>query len=138
MTLRRKSYFDLSFTFQGYNVIHPMGWDAFGLPAENAAIERGIDPREWTMSNIVSMRQRLDELGCVFDWDRELSTCDPTYYRWTQWIFLKMFEAGLAYRKRAIVNWDPVDKTVLADEQGGHSFTPLLLLKARAASTEQI
>ena len=119
---------------QGYNVIHPMGWDAFGLPAENAAIERGIDPREWTMSNIASMRQRLDELGCVFDWDRELATCDPNYYRWTQWIFLKMFEAGLAYRKRAVVNWDPVDKTVLADEQASHRF----LVKSKFVSTWQL
>uniref|UniRef100_A0A8D3BQT8 leucine--tRNA ligase n=1 Tax=Scophthalmus maximus TaxID=52904 RepID=A0A8D3BQT8_SCOMX len=99
------------------DVLNPMGWDAFGLPAENAAIERGLDPEEWTKSNIQSMREQLDSLGLCFSWDREVSTCLPEYYKWTQYLFVKLFEAGLAYQKEAVVNWDPVDQTVLADEQ---------------------
>jgi leucyl-tRNA synthetase len=83
----------------------------------NLVIISNVMFQDWTESNISSMRARLDDLGCVFDWDRELATCNPDYYKWTQWIFIKMFEAGMAYRKRAVVNWDPVDKTVLADEQ---------------------
>lgn len=102
---------------RGHQVLNPMGWDAFGLPAENAAIERGLDPEDWTKRNIRSMREQLDSLGLCFNWDREVTTCLPDYYRWTQYLFIKLFEAGLAYQKEAVVNWDPVDQTVLADEQ---------------------
>ena len=102
---------------QGYRVLQPMGWDAFGLPAENAAIERGIHPATWTYQNIASMKAQLDPLGLSIDWSKEVATCAPDYYRWTQWIFLQFLDAGLAYQKEAAVNWDPVDQTVLANEQ---------------------
>jgi leucyl-tRNA synthetase len=102
---------------QGYRVLHPMGWDAFGLPAENAAIERGIHPATWTYQNIAHMRGQLKKLGLSIDWNLELATCSPKYYRWTQWIFLKFYQAGLAYQKDGMVNWDPIDLTVLANEQ---------------------
>ena len=101
----------------GKNVLQPMGWDAFGLPAENAAIENNIPPAEWTRSNIDYMRTQLQRLGFAYDWEREFATCDPDYYRWEQWFFTKLYEKDLVYRKQAVVNWDPVDQTVLANEQ---------------------
>ncbi|WP_066426486.1 leucine--tRNA ligase [Anabaena sp. 4-3] len=102
---------------QGYRVLHPMGWDAFGLPAENAAIDRGVPPAKWTYQNIAQMRQQLKRLGLSIDWDSEVATCSPDYYKWTQWIFLQFLQMGLAYQKEAAVNWDPIDHTVLANEQ---------------------
>ncbi|MBW4558684.1 MAG: leucine--tRNA ligase [Trichormus sp. ATA11-4-KO1] len=102
---------------QGYRVLHPMGWDAFGLPAENAAIDRGVPPAKWTYQNIAQMRQQLQRLGLSIDWESEVATCSPDYYKWTQWIFLQFWQAGLAYQKEAAVNWDPIDQTVLANEQ---------------------
>ncbi|MEE8345041.1 MAG: leucine--tRNA ligase [Woeseiaceae bacterium] len=102
---------------QGKHVLQPMGWDAFGMPAENAAIQRGVPPAKWTYKNIEYMRGQLKRLGYAYDWTREVTTCRPEYYRWEQWLFTKMFEKGLVYRKNAVVNWDPVDQTVLANEQ---------------------
>ncbi len=102
---------------RGFNVLHPMGWDAFGLPAENAAIDNGVHPAVWTQENIANMRSQLRRMGISYDWDRELATCDPAYYRWEQLIFIRMFERGLAYRKRSTVNWCPTCQTVLANEQ---------------------
>ncbi len=102
---------------RGYNVLHPMGWDAFGLPAENAALKENRDPREWTIGNTIHMKAQMQRLGFGFDWNREIATCEPEYYRWNQWFFLQMFERGLAYRKEALLNWCPECCTVLANEQ---------------------
>ncbi len=102
---------------QGYNVLHPMGWDSFGLPAENAAIANHTPPREWTLGNIAKMKAQMKRLGFGYDWSKEVTTCLPEYYRWNQWFFLKFFERGLAYRKKSKVNWCPKCATVLANEQ---------------------
>src|SRR3954463_9550203 len=102
---------------KGYNVLHPMGWDAFGLPAENAAIANNTPPREWTLSNVEKMKRTHRRFAFSYDWDREVTTCDPEYYRWNQWFFNRMMEKGLAYRKQALVNWCSLCATVLANEQ---------------------
>ena len=102
---------------KGFNVLHPIGWDALGLPAENAAIKRGIHPEKWTRDNIAGMKRQLQRLGFSYPWSREIATCDPEYYRWNQWFFLRMLERGIAYRAKAPVNWCPTCKTVLANEQ---------------------
>src|SRR5439155_1556872 len=102
---------------RGFNVLHPIGWDALGLPAENAAIQRGVHPEKWTRKNIAGMKRQLQRLGFSYPWGREIATCDPEYYRWNQWFFLRMFERGIAYRKKAAVNWCPSCQTVLANEQ---------------------
>ena len=101
----------------GYNVLMPMGWDAFGLPAENAALKNNVPPAKWTYDNIAYMKKQMQAMGLAIDWSREVATCDPSYYKWNQWLFLKMLEKGIAYRKTQVVNWDPVDQTVLANEQ---------------------
>jgi leucyl-tRNA synthetase len=102
---------------KGFNVLMPMGWDAFGLPAENAAMKNGVPPAKWTYANIDHMKGQMQAMGLAIDWSREMAACDPSYYKWNQWLFLKMLEKGIAYRKTQIVNWDPVDQTVLANEQ---------------------
>ena len=102
---------------QGYNVLHPMGWDSFGMPAENAARQNKLSPKEWTESNISVMKSQLKKIGLSIDWDREISTCSVEYYKHQQEFFLELFDKGLVYRKEQDVNWDPVDKTVLANEQ---------------------
>ena len=102
---------------QNFNVFQPMGWDAFGLPAENAAIANDVSPMEWTDQNIKHMKGQLKSLGLSYDWSKELRTCEPDYYKWEQLIFKKLYDAGLVYRKKSLVNWDPVDETVLANEQ---------------------
>ena len=102
---------------KGYNILMPMGWDAFGLPAENAALKNGVPPAKWTYENIAYMKTQMQSMGLAIDWSREVATCDPSYYKWNQWLFLKMLEKGIAYRKTQVVNWDPVDQTVLANEQ---------------------
>ena len=102
---------------QGFNVLMPMGWDAFGMPAENAAIQNKVPPAQWTYDNIAYMKKQMAAMGLAIDWSREVATCNPDYYRWNQWLFLKMLEKGIAYRKTQVVNWDPIDQTVLANEQ---------------------
>ena len=102
---------------KGFNVLHPLGWDAFGLPAENAAIAHGLSPAQWTRSNIADMKAVLKSLGLAIDWSREIVSCDPAYYGWEQWLFTRLYRQGKIYQKQGTVNWDPVDQTVLANEQ---------------------
>ena len=120
----------------GKNVLQPMGWDAFGLPAENAAIANKTAPAKWTKENIAYMRGQLERLGYSYDWAREFATCDPDYYRWEQWFFTRLMERGLAYKKEAEVNWDPVDQTVLANEQveNGRGWRSGALIERRRIS----
>ncbi|MES2259909.1 MAG: class I tRNA ligase family protein, partial [Pseudomonadota bacterium] len=101
----------------GYNVLMPMGWDAFGMPAENAAMANNVPPAQWTYSNIAHMREQMESMGLAIDWSREMTACKPEYYKWNQWMFLKMLEKGIIYKKTGTVNWDPIDQTVLANEQ---------------------
>lgn len=125
------------YVMQGYDVLHPFGWDAFGLPAENAAIKTGRHPRDWTHGNIAESKSSLEAAGLMYDWSREVTTCEPDYYRWTQWLFLLMYRRGLAYRATATVNWDPVDQTVLANEQvdaSGRSWRSGALVEKRELS----
>jgi leucyl-tRNA synthetase len=125
------------YVMRGYDVLHPFGWDAFGLPAENAAIKTGRAPRDWTMGNIAESKGSLEAAGLMYDWSREVTTCEPDYYRWTQWLFLLMYRRGLAYRATATVNWDPVDQTVLANEQvdaSGRSWRSGALVEKRELS----
>ena len=105
------------YRMRGFNVLQPMGWDAFGLPAENAAMANRVPPAKWTYDNIAYMKAQLKSLGFAIDWERELATCKPDYYKWNQWLFTRLFKKGLAYKKTGVVNWDPVDQTVLANEQ---------------------
>ncbi|HEY8713387.1 MAG TPA: class I tRNA ligase family protein, partial [Thermoanaerobaculia bacterium] len=105
------------FRMRGMAALNPMGWDAFGLPAENAAIKRGIHPRQWTTSNIEREKKQFQRWGILYDWSKEIASCDPGYYRWNQWLFLQLYKRGLAYRGTAPVNWCPQDRTVLANEQ---------------------
>jgi len=104
-------------SLQGYNVLHPMGWDSFGMPAENAARQNNLDPKTWTEKNISNMKSQLKRLGLSIDWDREISTCTPEYYKHQQEFFLELYDKGLVYKKEQYVNWDPIDQTVLANEQ---------------------
>jgi leucyl-tRNA synthetase len=122
------------YVLRGYDVLHPFGWDAFGLPAENAAIKTGTHPRTWTKRNIGESKRSLEAAGIMYDWSREVTTCEPEYYRWTQWLFLLLYRRGLAYRAKATVNWDPVDQTVLANEQvdaSGRSWRSGALVEKR-------
>ncbi len=115
---------------QGHNVLQPMGWDAFGLPAENAAMAHGVPPAKWTYDNIAYMKRQLKSLGLGIDWSREVTTCRPGYYRWNQWLFLRMLEKGIAYRRTGVVNWDPVDQTCASPATRRTCSTPSTACRA--------
>jgi len=120
---------------KGFNVLMPMGWDAFGLPAENAALKNGVPPAQWTCDNIAYMKKQMQAMGLAIDWSREVATCEPSYYKWNQWLFLKMLEKGIAYRKTQVVNWDPVDQTVLATAKVGAPVRRWKSAKFRATTS---